>query len=267
MQQAEGHSAGLLRVGGSASLYPACVSHSIESRASFSRLDQSEMGSVSKEGGVREVQQRGRGQRGAATSSLLPSRHQDHQIHAVLPLRCPSPAAPRALVTRGPASSGPRPWPRPRSAPLPLCSVPSAVLGSKPGAAWPHVTAWKGGGGTRGGTGREGSGGGAEQEHITPDSTRRSAGATRASSPEGDGLRCRCPGECSEPRGCRDRDAAASEQPLAMGGGFRRGWAAAESELLGQRTSPQGASQSPGPGRPPLTFLLSSETRANRSAD
>lgn len=68
--------------GGNASLYPACVSHSIESRASFSRLDQSETGSVSKEGGVREVQQRGRGQRGAATSSLLPSRHQDHQIHA-----------------------------------------------------------------------------------------------------------------------------------------------------------------------------------------
>lgn len=142
------------------------------------------------------------------------------------------------------------------------------MLGSKPGAAWLHVTAWKGGGGTSGE--REGR----DQEAVPSRSTShrtpldaRSAGATRTSSPEGDGLRCRCPRECSEPHGCRDRDAAASEQPPAMGGGFRRGWAAAESELLGQRTSPQGASLSPGPGRPPLTFLLSSETRANRSAD
>lgn len=142
--------------GGSSSLYPACVSHSTKSeRASFSRLDQSQTG-VSKEGGVREVQQRGRGQRGTATSSRLPSRHQDHQIHAVLLLRCPSPAAPRALDTLGPASSGPRPWPRPRSAPLSLCPVPSAVLGSKPGAAWPRVTAWKGGGGKQGGNGKGG---------------------------------------------------------------------------------------------------------------
>lgn len=123
---------------------------------------------------------------------------------------------------------------------------------------------WRGGGGERG-TGREGSEGGAEQEHSTPDSTRRSAGAPGASRPEGDGLRCRCPGECSELCGRRDRDAAASDRPLAMGGGFHRGLAAAESELLGQRASPQGASRSPGPGHPPLPSLLSPETRANRS--
>lgn len=99
--------------------------------------------------------------------------------------------------------------------------------------------------------------------HRTP--TRRSVGATGASRPEGNGLRCRCLGECSEPCGCKDRDAAASDRPLAMGGGFRRGSAAVESELQGLRASPQGASRSLGPGRPPLPFLLSPETPVNRS--
>lgn len=114
---------------------------------------------------------------------------------------------------------------------------------------------------------REGSGGGAEREHRTPDSTRRSAGATGASCPEGDRLRCGCPGGCSEPRNRKDREAAASDRPPAMGGGFRWGSAAAVSELPGQHASPWGASRAPRPGRlPTLPFLLSPETRANRSA-
>lgn len=70
---------------GYASLDPANLSQSAESGVELL--------------GIRSVSdprvQGGRGQRGAAASPLLLSRHQDHpQNHAVLPPRCPSPAAP-----------------------------------------------------------------------------------------------------------------------------------------------------------------------------
>lgn len=220
--------------------------------------------------GIRSISNRcvqgGRGERGAATTSLL------------LCFSVPGPSDPCGSATALPiprcsrGSGHPRPsWFR--TAPLALASastptfLPRAVGSAwvKPSAAWPRVTAW--GAGELGGR-REGRDQKAAPSRSTArwTPTRRSAGATGASRPEGNGLRCRCLGECLEPCGCRDGDAAASDRPLAMGGGFRRGSAAAESELLGQRASLQGASRSPGPGRPPLPFLLSLETPANRSA-
>lgn len=209
----------------------------------------------------------GRGQRGAATFSLLR-------------FSSPGPSDPRGCAaappiprrSRGSGCPPPRQvWTVPLAPATTLTSPPRAV-----GCAWAEAqrclaacdSLGKGGWRKRGGGGksREGSGGGAAPEHHTPDSTRHSAGVAGASCPGGDGLRCGCPGGCSESLGRRDGDAAASGRPRAMGGGFRRCSAAAESELPGQRASPQGASRFPGPGRPPLPFLLSPETRANRSA-
>lgn len=65
----------------------------------------------------------------------------------------------------------------------------------------------------------------------------------------GDGLKCLRPGARPEPRGRGDHDAAAGDPQPARGGGFRRGWAAAVSELPGQRASEPGASPSLGPRR------------------
>lgn len=162
-------------------------------------------------------------------------------------------SAPGLSDSRGSATAPPIPRcypgshsPQPRQVrTAPLAPTSARTLTSPPravGGAWVESQRCLAacdslGGGGAGGC-REGSGGGAKREHLTPDSTRRSAGATRASCPEGERLRCGCPGGCSEPRDRKDRDAAASDRPPAMGGGFRWGSAAAVSELPGQHASP-----------------------------
>jgi hypothetical protein len=107
---------------------------------------------------------------------------------------CTAPPIPR----RFPSSHRPQPR-QVRTAPL--ASASASTLTSLPravGSAWVEaqrcLAACDSLGGGGGGGCREGSGGGAEREHRTPDSTRRSAGATGASCPEGDRLKMRLSG-------------------------------------------------------------------------
>lgn len=134
-------------------------------------------------------------------------------------------------IPRFPSSLCPQPW-QVQTAPLApasartLTSLPRAV-----GSAWVEAQRCLaacdslGGGGAGGGLGgcREGSGGGAEREHRTPDSTRRSAGATSASCPKGDRLKMRLSGRMlgaarqQGPRCSCQRPAAGDGRRLPLG--------------------------------------------------
>ena len=142
----------------------------------------------------------------------------------------------------------------PRS-PAPLCRELSRPAerqpGSEPGAAWPQVTAWEAGEGVgRVGPGRRcGAGIAARRPPPARDSTAQPDLRAAFLRWVGDGLKCLRPGARPEPRGRGDHDAAAGDPQPAMGGGFRRGRAAAVSELPGQRASEPGASPSLEPRR------------------
>lgn len=172
------------------------------------------------------------------------SRNKDHRA---IPGFChrAAPPLPRRGLPLGPA------------APPQLCTEldrrAECPPGSEPGAAWPRVTAWEAGEGSgRAGPGRRCGGGIGARLLLSRDSTTQPEPRAAFLRGVGDGLRCLRQGARPEPRRRGDHDAAARDRQPARGGGFRRGRAAAVSELPGQRASDLGASLSLGPRRVPL---------------
>lgn len=198
--------------------------------------------SVSTKGGLRVEK--------ATFSGLGFSGRGPHPLLGILPTRSPSQPGGRSHPARILAPPLPSPCLCPDS---PLAERPRV---SEPGAAWPRVTAWVGGGEGRGGRGVERHCGLGLRARW-PRGLDRAAGAAGSFLAVGDGLRCLCPGTCLDPGGRGDHPAAAGDRQPARGVGFRPDRAAAVSELPGQRASEPGASRSPGPRRLPLCPLCS----------